>query len=358
MKVFLCIPTLQHAGAERFVTELALNLDKSRFDVVCVLTNDAGVTGYYQQLQAAGIRIVDVSAPGYWQEFRNICRLLKQEKPDVVHTNVGAMLHMALPVLLYGKCKHYFTVHSMGHRIFGGVKKHIAKWLFHSKKILPVAIGAEVKRSLCSAYNLPEADIPCVYNGVDTTAFPQKTGEAVPGAPCHFMTVGRIQKVKNFSMLVSAFAKVLEAQPESRLTIVGDGELREEIAQQIQQLGIAGSVELAGRQNDVASFLQKADVYCATSLVEGLPVSVLEAMSIGLPVITTPAGGAIDVVKDGENGLISPHGDIEAFARCMERLATDTALRRQMGEDSRRKALALDVKNCARGYEEIYCSGK
>lgn len=358
MKVFLCIPTLQYAGAERFVTELALNLDKTRFEVVCVLTNDAGVTGYYQQLQAAGIRIADVSAPGYWQEFRNIRRLLKQEKPDVVHTNVGAMLHMALPVLLYGKCRHYFSVHSMGHRIFGGVKKHIAKWLFHSKKVLPVAIGAEVKRSLCSAYGLPEENIPCVYNGVDTRAFPQKTGETVPGAPCHFITVGRIQRVKNFSLLVSAFAKVLEARPESRLTIVGDGELREEIEQQIQQLDIAGAVHLAGRQSDVASFLQKADVYCVTSLVEGLPVSVLEAMSTGLPVITTPAGGIVDIVKDGENGFLSPHGDIDAFARRMEQLATDTNLRRQMGEDSRRKALALDVKQCARGYEEIYCSGK
>ena len=353
--VFICIPTLVNAGAERFAVELACNVNKHKYKAYVVVTNKLDKsTAFYAQLCREGIEVLDVSDSSYYKEFKNIRTVIKEKKPCVIHTNVGAALHMLLPVWLEGKrVVHLFTTHSMGYRIFSGVKKGIMKLAFKTKKVVPVAICDTVKASVCDAYGLPEDKVYCIYNGVDTEKFPPKQEYCSDGVT-RFVSVGTLYGIKNHSMLIEAFSIVKKAVDNVKLTIVGGGELYDELNEQIKSLGLENDVVLAGNRSNVSDYLSEADVYCCPSKVEGLPITVLEAMSVGLPIITTPAGGVVDIVKDGENGYIVPHGDAEEMAKKMILFASDIGLIKEKGAVSRKEVLNYDVRICADEYETLY----
>ena len=355
MKVLIFIPMLNSGGAQRFVTELALGMDRERFDVMVATTTGAlPDAAFHKQLTEQGIRVRDVSDRKYGKEFRKIRALLKEFRPDVVHSNVGSALHVLLPVLAEGKrVTHYFTSHSMGYRIFAGAKKRLMQFFFRRGAVVPVAICDTVKKSLCDAYGLRESQVPCVYNGVDTKKFPPKGTYCADGT-VHFVSVGTLYGLKNHAALIDAFSEVKKVRGNTRLTIVGGGPLFDTLQAQIERLGLADSVTLTGDQPDVGVYLGAADVYCCPSKVEGLPITVLEAMSTGLSVVTTPAGGVVDIVREGVNGFIVPHGDVAAMAEKMVALAGDRATLEAMGRASREESLRYDITLCVNGYQALY----
>lgn len=350
--VFICIPTLASAGAERFVTELAININKENFKPIILITNKLELSSpFYQKLINNRIEVIDVSDKKYITEVKKTVAILKQYNPRIIHSNVGAALHILIPLFLSGiKTKHIFTVHSMGYRIFNGIKKKIIGICFKSKAIIPVAICDKVKQSLIQEYRLKPNEVELVYNGVDTKIF---TPEHKENKEITFISVGTLYKIKNHALLIDAFKILHKNNPESKLIIVGDGELREELINRTKEYGLEKSVLFEGNQSNVAKYLHLSDIYCCTSEVEGLPISVLEAMACGLPVITTPAGGVVDIIKDGENGyIINNHPN--DIAEKMETLLLNSEIRMRMGEKSRRMAERLDIKKCSEQYEIIY----
>jgi glycosyltransferase involved in cell wall biosynthesis len=119
------------------------------------------------------------------------------------------------------------------------------------------------------------------------------------------------------------------------LVIAGDGDLREELAARTAQLGLSEQIEFRGDINDVPTLLRDADIYVQPSFQEGMPNSVLEAMAAGLPIVATHVSGNVDLVTDGDNGLLVPPGDAAALAAAIGRLLEDPALAQRMGQRSR-----------------------
>lgn len=346
---------LNNAGAQRFVAELACNIDKSEFDV-CVITTvkELPESAFHKQLIKNGISVINVGEKNYFKTYLKIRKLLKTKKPDIVHTNIGSSLHMLFPMLFADKnIKHYFTVHSMGYRIFVGLKKRIMRFFFKRGTIVPIAICDTVKKSVCEEYDLTEDQVLCVYNGVDTAKFLPKS-DYFKGDKVNYVSVGTLYGLKNHSMLIDAFSILKKTRSDVSLTIVGGGVLYDELSNQINSLNLENDIVLTGDSPNVADFLTAADVYCCPSKVEGLPITVLEAMSVGLPVITTPAGGVVDIVKDGHNGFVVSHSNAEMMAEKMLELANNSDLLKKMSEISRREAERYDIKFCTKGYEEIY----
>ncbi len=349
-KIFICIPTLAGAGAERFVTELACFINKYEPIVVVTRYLDLG-SSFYNKLKAKGIRVIDVSGKNYLVSAHKVIKLIKSEKPVIIHTNVGAALHMLVPCFLSRtKAKHLFTTHSMGYRIFSGLKKTIMRTCFKKGWVVPVAICDTVKKSIIDTYALCDAQVECVYNGVDTTIFTPEEHESKTKV---FVSVGRFEEVKNHKLLLDAFSVVNKKYSNTELLLVGDGILRDDINDQVQKLQLTNNVRLVGSQSDVSAFLNSADVYCCSSLVEGLPISVLEAMSCGLPIITTPAGGVVDIVKNEANGFVVA-ADATEMAQKMEFLIENDVLMTIMGKKSREMAKLYDIRCCASQYEELY----
>ena len=112
-QVYLCIPTLASAGAERFVTELACHIDQSKYKPTVLVTKH--LEQNYKTLLNHNIRVINVGDCSYFKTIKEIVKLINSEKPAIIHTNVGAALHMLIPQLLsFAKPKHIFTTHSMG----------------------------------------------------------------------------------------------------------------------------------------------------------------------------------------------------------------------------------------------------
>jgi glycosyltransferase involved in cell wall biosynthesis len=173
-----------------------------------------------------------------------------------------------------------------------------------------------------------------IHNGV-ATGRPRRPRR--PGSPATVVSVGRLRAPKDFLTLVRAVAAL---EPGSvSLRIAGDGPDRERLVEEIDRLGVAAAVDLLGTQPDVDALLESADVFVLSSTSEGLPMSVLEAMAAGLPVVASAVGGVPELV-DGETGVLVPPADPEALAAALARLATDPRLRERLGAAGRRRAEA------------------
>src|SRR5207248_3814804 len=125
--------------------------------------------------------------------------------------------------------------------------------------------------------------------------------------------------------------RVVAQEPHARLVLVGDGPERAGVEAQVRELNLGEKVRFLGTRKDVAQLLHGADLFLLTSVSEGIPLTVIEAMAAGLPVVATDVGGLREVVADGLTGLLAPAKDAAALADCVWRLAGDPELRRRMG---------------------------
>ncbi|MBT9134928.1 MAG: N-acetyl-alpha-D-glucosaminyl L-malate synthase [Firmicutes bacterium] len=160
---------------------------------------------------------------------------------------------------------------------------------------------------------------------------------------------------KNQQLLLGAFARVPDAREKGRLLLVGEGEKRRELELQTQALGLSHRVSFLGVRTDIPEILGACDVFVLSSSWEGNPLSVMEAMAAGKPVIATAVGGVPELVVDGATGLLVPSGDAAALAEEMSVLLHDAARRRELGGAAVKRAEEqFCVKVMAKRYEELY----
>ncbi|HBF22999.1 MAG TPA: hypothetical protein DDW23_04205 [Planctomycetes bacterium] len=173
--------------------------------------------------------------------------------------------------------------------------------------------------------------IDIVYNAALRQKMPDRRGRPT----VTFALMGRMGERKGVFDLLEAFKKMAGNYPSARLILAGDGEV-EKVRSLVAAAGLEDKVEVPGWVSgaDAESVFERADVYCLPSYNEGLPGSILEAMAVGLPVISTPVGGILEAVQHESNGLIVEPGDIAALADGLVRLAADVELREAMGEAS------------------------
>jgi glycosyltransferase involved in cell wall biosynthesis len=149
--------------------------------------------------------------------------------------------------------------------------------------------------------------------------------------------VGRLVYQKAHETLISAMPSVLKEFPETKLDICGDGYMRSKLELQIQSLHLSKNVRLLGRRNDVDRFLAAADIFVLPSRWEGLPIALLEAMSMGLPVIATNVQGVDEVIMKQEYGLLVPVEDADRLAAAILQLLRNPQLRKEMGIAGRKR---------------------
>jgi glycosyltransferase involved in cell wall biosynthesis len=145
--------------------------------------------------------------------------------------------------------------------------------------------------------------------------------------------VARFAEQKDQRLLVEACAQI---KAPYRLEFAGSGETQADVRRRVQELGLEDRVDFLGDCSDVASRLERASIFVLATNWEGFPLSILEAMRAGLPIVASDVGGVREAVCDGENGFLTPRGDRMALAGAIEKLVTDRQLRTGMGRNSRR----------------------
>lgn len=146
------------------------------------------------------------------------------------------------------------------------------------------------------------------------------------------VTVGRLIPPKNHKLLIDAFCEVSKDFPEYTLEIFGDGEEKENLARYIAELGLAEKVHLMGRVKNVPEATKDAELFVLSSNFEGMPNALIEAMCLGLPVISTRVSGAEDMIKDGESGFLVDAGDTAGLAEAMKKMLASDELRKNMAQ--------------------------
>lgn len=379
-QVVLFTPTLITGGAEKFVVDLAVNMDRTVFTVTVATLAGIIPRGYASNkflsiLQVNQIEVIDLSGRNRMETLWKVNRFFSKRRPEIIHTNLSTILYVMVFAAFYNTETRLFTFHNPAGFTAEGLKKQLYRLAFKMFRFTPVAICDFVKSTIAREYRLPIQSIPCVYNGVDTKVFRPSARALVisPGSQCRknsleeellfgktveFVCTGILYHVKNHKLLIDAFAIAQARHPNIHLSILGDGELRGMLERQIATYCLEKKIAIQGITDRVVTHLNKADVYIMSSNLEGLPLSVLEAMACGLPIITTAAGGVVDLVKTGTNGLVTPVGDVVALADAMILLTENEPLRKSMGAASRRTAVELDIRNCVSRYQSLYLTGK
>lgn len=357
IKVIHVIPDLGTGGAEKLVIDLVDNIDNSRFDMK-ILSLYGPQNSIYEKIVTDKKITIDYLDKKNGFDFNTIIKVIKffiREKPDIIHTHRYVYPYIIIANMITRTKVKIHTVHNIAEKELPKKLQHIMKFAYKFLNCTPVGISDYIKSTICNTYNLDYSEVPCIYNGIDTNRFkPREKNENSNFNYINYINIGRMSDQKNHLLLIEAFKYVSEQIENCKLTIIGDGELRSDIEKKINDYKLNKRIDLLGIQKNTQKYLSESDVFVLSSNYEGLPLSVLEAMSCELPIITTKAGGTIDIVKQNKNGIVVNVNDKEALSRAMIKLGKSKNLRKKMGEESLKESSNYDVKIMAKNYEELY----
>lgn len=342
MRIAIVLDSLNRGGAERQAVYATGQLARLGCDVSLIYYNRADYE--YDASVLPRDRVVHLAKQG--RPFRFLRRLRRhfiERKYDVVHgwmsvpgVYAGFAGRMAgVPVVFAGyRCEYDGTGFiRLAHR---AVNKVVTGWIVNSKATVP---------SMVRGVGADPDKVCVVYNGIDPAAFVSKFNPAAarqrlnvaPDAPT-VSIVGRLRAQKNHPLFIRAAALVSKQAPDARFLVVGDGDGDEQqrLESLADSLGVRDKVLFLGSRSDIPDILAATDVMALTSHYEGVANSLLEAMCVGLPVVSTAYAGVEELVTHGHDGLIAPLGDAERWAEHVTQLLVDAALRRKMGENGRR----------------------
>jgi glycosyltransferase involved in cell wall biosynthesis len=353
--------TLNVGGAEMLAACLARRL-RGRYRFVFACLDELGTLG--EQLRGEGFPVevvqrragLDLGCP--WR----LARLYARHKVDLIQAHQYTPFFYALLSRMLSRRPVLFTEHGRHQPDYPRRKRIVANRLLLRRRDRVVAVGEAVRQALIANEGIPPRRVEVVYNGIDTARF----GEAgdrdavrremgLPADELVVIQVARLDYLKDHGTAVRAMGQVVRQAPRARLLLVGEGPEEAAIRGQVEREGLQDQVRLLGLRRDVARLLHAADVFLLTSVSEGVPLTLIEAMAAGLPVVSTDVGGTAEVVVEGETGYLAPAKDDAALATAILRLAGDPALRQRLGEAGKARArAAFDEPRMAERYAQLY----
>ena len=364
--MLLVIKGLGFGGAERLLVDMVAVRDREAFDyeVAYVL---AGSDAFADAVTALGVPLHCLGAThnvdARW--MTRLRRLLREGRFDVVHFHlpytatfgrlvVASLPRAERPVVVY-------TDHSLWNKMSVLVKALNRATVRRDQAMLVVSQAAHD--------SLPDAlkqQAEVLIHGIDLSrsdALYQQREEVrrsvraelgIAAGELLVLTVANLRSEKGYDVLLDAAHLVASHGADIRFAAVGYGPLEEELTERHRQLGLGERFEFLGRRDDALRLLTGADVFVLPSHQEGLPVALMEAMSVGLPTVATAVGGVPHVLTDGQDALVVAPGRPDLLAQAIERLAHDDMLREAMGRAAKRSSAIFDVRTATRRVEEIY----
>lgn len=338
MNLIISDATLMHGGAERVVSILANSLAASGHEVEILLFYDKPI---WYNIDSKVKITIDENYIGKSSILRHIMwrrRYIKNSGADVVLSflapfnmaNIVAMFGLKIPLIVADRNDPNCIPAKKAVRL-------LRDFLYYFSDGI-VLQSENNKNYFCKKI---QSKSTIIFNPVDVGTY---EGAALNiDKEKKIVYVGRIIKQKNPVMLIEAFRQIAPKYPEYNLVFYGEGDMRDEIISLAAKYDLMDRVKLLGAVTNVFEHIYNAELYVMTSEYEGMPNALLEAMCIGLPVISTKVSGATDVIKSGMNGLLVECGDVFGLAKAMDKMLSDSTFRSACGESATMLADKLQV---------------
>lgn len=354
MKILHILYSFGCGGAERFVADLSNSQRDAGHDVrVCIIRPADASSTFCRRFLNDEIPFdsLDITPGITIRKMAKVKRYIDALGPDIVHCHHNVMPYVCLAALR-GRRKFIHTIHSEGFRAADGrIDRLISKFSYKSLKVVPVAISEVCAASFKKIFGMKPAVILNGRSVDETTDRQQSVREFVGGTKRDedtlvFIHVARFHEVKNQKALFEAFSMLEKKGVNCSLVVLGDGFETSGLLD-----NLPGNVHYVGAVSNVADYLACCDAFCLSSLSEGLPISLLEALSFGLTPVCTPAGGIKDIVIDGETGYLSKGFSAQEYAdalvRCREALLDTGKLKKYFADN-------FSIKKCMEKYMALY----
>jgi len=378
VKVLLVVHGLPVGGTEVMVCHLARNLRAGGVEVEIACLDVVGELG--EELRDDGFA---VTLYGRRSGFdlglaRRIAAHVRKSDVDVVHAHQYTCFFYAALASVHRRFPLVFTEHGRFFPDLRSLKRRVFNRLLGGRADAITAVSSGVRDSLVNVEGFRRERIEILRNGIDIERFAAAAAESKPaarrrvGLPEHRFivgTIGRLDSIKNQALLLAAIERVARDGLDPLLVIAGDGPERASLEERARRLGIADSVRLLGMRSDTPRLLACFDVFALSSLSEGTPMTLLEAMAASVPILSTGVGGVPEILVDGEEallvdgvppdfrnvGIAASAEYLERFATRLSRLATDVDLRRRLANSAHiRVRREFSLEAICRRYFEIY----
>jgi glycosyltransferase involved in cell wall biosynthesis len=334
-RISILLPNLCGGGAERLAIYLANDWHSRGYSVEFVLMREEGEL---LSLVTPGIRVINLRAKRIKWSIWPLWRYLRREKPAVLWVGMWPLTSAAVAAwLLAGRPGKIFLIDHNQLSISCVRELNVPTWWLKlvmnatypfATGVMAVSQGVAADMSRLSGFAVER--IKVIYNPAATGVSPERAASELreqlwgKGFDFHILAVGTLKKVKNFELLIRAFHK-LPTSLMSKLTIVGEGELRSSLERLVSELGIQNRISLPGFYQDPYPWYRSADLVVLSSDSEGLPTVLIEALECGVPIVSTdcPSGPA-EILENGRYGRLVPVGDVDALAGAMLASLHDT----------------------------------
>ena len=352
-------------GTGEVVLQLLGGLDRQRWRPVLMHHGDPvpeRLSGQAASLGVALCRVPRVSrGADLLRGFLPLVRAIRAEGPAVFHAHLPATLSAKWGVVAAAAARvpaivataHLYTEVPPGWR--GDANHRLARACVDRY----IAVSEEVARRLRARFRVPDSRLQVVRNGIDVDRYCRPTDPELrqslrAGTRAVVLTVARLDPQKGHEHLLAAAAEL----PDADFVFAGDGPERRRLEAMARALGVADRVRFLGHRRDVPDLLAACDVFVLPSLYEGLPLSVLEAMAAGKPVVATGVGGTDEAVVDGSSGLLVRPASPAALVTAIRALLGDPVLARRLAETGQARArqefsAARMVREVAGVYDDL-----
>lgn len=348
MKIIEFIPHLKSGGGEKLVVDLSTAFKEKGHDcIILTLFTPSEDDLLFNQIPSSINKDNLGKHLGYdFKCFTKFLSYVRREKPDVVHLHLETIKYSLLAAILFRKCKYFATIHSEAKREAGtGIEKYVRKFLFGFGLVTPVTISKESELSFERFYGYKAKMIPNGSSPYIPTNVSSLLSKYRSNVDFLFVHAGRLHPVKNQRMLIDAIEQLHKEGSLCRLLILGRGEPGEVL--DYVNAHESDTIIYVGEVPNVRDYFAISDCFCLSSHQEGLPITLLEAYSVGCPAITTPVGGCVNVVQPGKTGFLSKDNTLCEY---VSSLRTFMSL-------SKREILEMR-KHCIREFNEKYSIDK
>ena len=340
--------------------------DFSELRIIALSLNRGILTN---KLQEAGIETYVIQESNHF--IPNIClraiTLLKGKRIDIIHSHrykenlLALLLGKALRVRNLISTLHGLPEPALGNAngaIVTGLKARLNYFIMRNTFSSIAAVSEGMRNVLVRDYDFPKGKVVVVYNGIEVPRGIQlhnRESIQFPNRHFHIGTIGRMVSVKGYDLFLEVAGEMIRQTTKVRFSILGEGPLKEKLVRKARELKVEGHVEFVSERPDPFTFYQDLDLYLNTSLNEGIPMSILEAMACGLPVVATNIGGIPEIISHGEDGLLVEGREPKKYVQSCLRIMEDPKLRITLGQNAIKKVQScFDSSKMAESYVRLY----